>query len=201
MTSPALFPSNFELHQSIAERNNSTNGSLLLSNNVNPNFNIRGRIGRDPRPALPRLVSRHTAPESVTPAHTHDPRHYIKLQDFSKFWSAIKSSEHVKGASEETDIVKWTFKDGSSVEVKQEEHSSINHYITYSVITSQPELTYSSVLSTIRCYAVTSGEAEGSTFVEWTGNFSSDADAGVIQDAKFKRREALADLAKAAKKA
>jgi len=116
--------------------------------------------------------------------------------------------------------VKWTFKDNAVIEVKQEEHSSINHYITYSVITAQPELTYSSVVSTIRCYAVTSGEAEGSTFVEWTGNFSSDADAGmythfwwmgggcsltilfagVIQDAKFKRREALADLAKVAKK-
>lgn len=113
---------------------------------------------------------------------------------------------------------------------------TINHYITYSIITSKPELSYSSVLSTIRLYAVTSGEAEGSTYIEWTGNFSSDADAGkcycyrtnhvphccidtasstyfpeplanhvlssarigVIQDAKFKRRDALADLAKAA---
>merc|ERR1712070_328063 len=73
--------------------------------------------------------------------------HYIKLQDFSKFWSAMNKSEFAKGASEETDIVKWTFKDGTVL--------------------------------------------EGSTFVEWTGNFSSDADASVIQDAKFKRREAL----------
>ena len=55
---------------------------------------------------------------------------------------------------------------------------TINHYITYSVITSQPASTFSSVLSTIRLYPVTSGEAEGSTFIEWTGNFSSDADAG-----------------------
>jgi hypothetical protein len=55
---------------------------------------------------------------------------------------------------------------------------TINHYITYSVITSSPELTYSSVLSTVRLFPVTSGEQEGSTFVEWTGNFSSDADAG-----------------------
>merc|ERR1712070_869992 len=124
--------------------------------------------------------------------------HYIKLQDFSKFWSAMNKSEFAKGASEETDIVKWTFKDGTVIEVKQEEHSSINHYITYSVITAQPALTYTSVLSTIRCYPITSGDLEGSTFVEYTGNFSSDADAGVIQDAKFKRREALADLAKAA---
>ncbi|KAI0845828.1 hypothetical protein F5Y00DRAFT_160932 [Daldinia vernicosa] len=124
--------------------------------------------------------------------------HHIKLQDFSNFWSALKSSQYVKGTSDETDVVKWTFQDGTELEVKQEEHSTINHYITYSVITAKPELTYSSVLSTIRCYAVTSGELEGSTFVEWTGNFSSDADAGVIQDAKFKRRDALADLAKAA---
>jgi hypothetical protein len=55
---------------------------------------------------------------------------------------------------------------------------SINHYITYSVITAQPALTYTSVLSTIRCYSITSGDLEGSTFVEYTGNFSSDADAG-----------------------
>lgn len=88
------------------------------------------------------------------------------------------------------------------------------------MITSQPELSYTSVLSTVRCYPITSGELEGSTFVEWTGNFSSDANAGmkthwemttvitwtnsrvagVIQDAKFKRREALADLAKVAAK-
>ncbi|WQF76615.1 Putative polyketide cyclase/dehydrase, START-like domain superfamily [Colletotrichum destructivum] len=125
--------------------------------------------------------------------------HFIKLQNFQNFWSALKGSEAVK-AQEETDVVRWTFKDGTVLEVKQEEHSTINHFITYSVITSQPELSYTSVVSTIRCYPVTSGESENSTFVEWTGNFSSDADAGVIQDAKFKRREALADLAKAAAK-
>ena len=55
---------------------------------------------------------------------------------------------------------------------------TINHYITYSVISSEPAPTYTSVVSTIRCYAITSGDLEGSTFVEYTGNFSSDADAG-----------------------
>lgn len=49
--------------------------------------------------------------------------HFIKLQDFSKFYSALDKSEYVKGASEETDIVKWSFKDGTVLEVKQEEHS------------------------------------------------------------------------------
>ncbi|KAI8944572.1 hypothetical protein F4801DRAFT_571276 [Xylaria longipes] len=126
--------------------------------------------------------------------------HHIKLQNFSNFWSALKSSEFVKGASDEADVVHWTFNDGTELEVKQEEHSTINHYITYSIIAAKPDLTYTSVLSTIRCYGVTSGELEGSTYVEWSGHFSSDADAGVIEDAKFKRRDALADLAKAAAK-
>lgn len=32
-------------------------------------------------------------------------------------------SLQVKGASPDTDVVKWTFKDGTVIEVKQEEHS------------------------------------------------------------------------------
>jgi len=137
---------------------------------------------------------------AVIEATFSDVWHLIKLQDFSKFWSALDKSEWVKGTSDEADVVKWTFKDGTAVEVKQEEHSSIDHFITYSVISAQPELSYSSVVSTIRAYPITSGKHEGQTFVTWSGNFSSDADASVIQDAKFKRREALADLAKAASK-
>lgn len=75
---------------------------------------------------------------------------------------------------------------------------SINHFITYSIITSNPALTYTTQLATIRLHEVTSGPHAGGTFVQWTGQFSGDADAGVMEDAKFKRREALADLEKAA---
>ncbi|KAG0652287.1 hypothetical protein D0Z07_0780 [Hyphodiscus hymeniophilus] len=137
---------------------------------------------------------------AVIEAKFSDVWHLIKLENFSDFWSALKSSELVKGASPDTDIVKWSFKDGTILEVKLDEHSSIDHFITYSVITAQPELSHTSVLSTIRCFPVTSGKHEGHTYVQWSGHFSSDADAGVIEDAKFKRREALADLAKAVAK-
>lgn len=100
---------------------------------------------------------------------------------------------------------------------------TINHMISYSVITSDPELTYSSVLDTIRLHPVTAGPHADSTFVEWSANFSSDANAGewtrsslptcfccpymiltlpgVISDAKYKRIEALLDLEKAVTKA
>ena len=147
-------------------------------------------------PAIPTSTS--VSESAVIAAPFSSVWHLIKLQDFSKFWSKLDKSEYVKGTSDETDIVQWTFKDGTVLDVKQEEHSSIDHYITYSIISSQPALSYTSVVSTIRAYPITSGDHEGQTFVTWSGNFSSDADAGVIADAKFKRREALADLAKAA---
>ena len=56
--------------------------------------------------------------------------HLIKLQDFHQFWSKLSKSEHVKGTSPETDVIKWTFKDGTVLDVKQEEHSvgSLSHY-------------------------------------------------------------------------
>ena len=60
---------------------------------------------------------------SVIPAPLAQVWHLIKLQDFHQFWTKLAKSEHVKGASPETDIVKWTFKDGTEQEVKQEEHS------------------------------------------------------------------------------
>ncbi|EAA32891.1 Bet v1-like protein [Neurospora crassa] len=126
--------------------------------------------------------------------------HFIKLQEFDKFWSAISKAEHVKGTSEETDIVRWTFKDGNVIEVKQDEHSNLEHFITFSVINAEPELSYSSVVNTIRLWPVTSGEFANTTFIRWSTRFSSDADLGVIEDAKYKRQDALKDLSKAAEK-
>jgi hypothetical protein len=60
---------------------------------------------------------------AVIEARFSDVWHLIKLQNFSDFWTALEKSEFVKGASPDTEIVKWTFKDGVVLEVKQEEHS------------------------------------------------------------------------------
>jgi len=60
---------------------------------------------------------------AVIQAKFSDVWHLIKLENFSAFWSVLKTSEVVKGVSSETDVVKWTFVDGTVLEVKQEEHS------------------------------------------------------------------------------
>jgi hypothetical protein len=72
-------------------------------------------------PAIPTSTS--VSESAVIDAPFSDVWHLIKLQDFSKFWSKLEKSEFVKGASPETDVVQWTFKDGQTLEVKQEEHS------------------------------------------------------------------------------
>lgn len=53
------------------------------------------------------------------------------VQDFKNFWSALKSSEFVE-SQKETDVVKWTFTDGTVLEVKQEEHSVSTHSLRHS---------------------------------------------------------------------
>lgn len=78
---------------------------------------------------------------------------------------------------------------------------AINHSITYGIVSSSETLSYTSQLSKITCHRITSGKHAGSTFVTWTAEFSNDASAEVIEDARYKREDALADLEKAAKKA
>jgi hypothetical protein len=68
-------------------------------------------------------TSTSVSESAVIEAHFSDVWHLIKLPDFSKFWSALEKSEWVKGTSSEADVVSWKFKDGTTVEVKQEEHS------------------------------------------------------------------------------
>jgi hypothetical protein len=71
--------------------------------------------------AIPTSTS--VSESAIIEAHPSDVWHLIKLASFSKFWTQLASSEEVKGTSPETDVVKWTFKDKTELQVKQEEHS------------------------------------------------------------------------------
>ena len=72
---------------------------------------------------MPIPTSTSVLESTVIPASLAQVWHLIKLQDFSAFWSKLSKSEIITGASPETDLVKWAFKDGTVLEVKMEEHS------------------------------------------------------------------------------
>ena len=73
------------------------------------------------QPLIPTSTS--VVESSLIPAHISQVWHLIKLPTFHAFWSALKSCEEVKGASPDTETVRWVFKDGTTQDVKQEEHS------------------------------------------------------------------------------
>lgn len=79
-------------------------------------------------------------------------------------------TEH--GIDDEAIIYELKFQDGSVLTVKEEAKSLIDHSISWSIITAEPKMSYSSVLSTISLKKVT---ASGSTFAQFAGAFSSDA--------------------------
>jgi hypothetical protein len=112
--------SSFHRNSSLLHKNTIPPLSFPNTNNTNPNSPKHSKHTFK-MSAIPTSTS--VSESAVIRAPLSHVWHLIKIQDFSKFWSALSGSEYVKGASEETDIVKWTFKDGTVIEVKQEEHS------------------------------------------------------------------------------
>eukprot|EP00127_Corallochytrium_limacisporum_P001888 Clim_evm43s88 gene=Clim_evmTU43s88 len=120
-------------------------------------------------------------------------------------WNVIKGCQHgwwnlVTGceldncaATEVGGVRKITFKDGTVQMVKVIEVSELEYYVTYEVISSEPALKVMSSVSTMRLYRVSE---TNQTFMEWTTNFSSDADQEVVQDNKYKKLDAFNDLRK-----
>ncbi|ETO21870.1 hypothetical protein RFI_15333 [Reticulomyxa filosa] len=111
---------------------------------------------------------------------------------------------------------------GTSQTIQIVELSELKHFVTYSIVMSEPRFVfftiflifekkssllcvfsvkYSSATHTIKLFPVTVpvGGAEAQTFIQWETDFSNDAKIDVIEDSRFKKREAFSDLAKALK--
>ena len=120
----------------------------------------------------------------------------ISQREFS-WWTIVDNCILVDGLSFLTldSSLRINFKDGHSWTVAMRELSSINHKLTFEVITCEPEGVVSAAIHSISLQRITTG-SHSSTFVQWTTDFSSDATLEVVTDASFKRKEALDDLTK-----
>ncbi|KAG0333609.1 hypothetical protein BG004_000764 [Podila humilis] len=118
-----------------------------------------------------------------------------KVRDVNlNFWRAVNSVEARGGLGEVGSTRKIHFKDGAVQEVKVVELSDLAHFVSFDFIQANPPVEFMSALHTISLRKVT---AHNTTFVEWSAEFSSDADLAVIEDSRYKRQEGLEDLAKA----
>ncbi|TLD18169.1 hypothetical protein PspLS_10355 [Pyricularia sp. CBS 133598] len=125
----------------------------------------------------------------------------IQLRNFQNFFVGINKTEVLPSKDFQPEIIRWTFDDGTVLDVREEEYSNITNCMSFYIVQCQPwGLPYTNVLTTIRLYPITSRAAEGGTFVQWSGHYTADAKEEAVIDGHIKRREALGFLADAVEK-
>ena len=110
------------------------------------------------------------------------------------FWNIVESCEPAEGthSCEVGGMHTLTFKDGSVWVIELRELSQLHNSLTFQVITAEPALSVSSVLHTLKVQRVTLTDQ---AFVTWSTQFSIDATGEILEDSRFKRQDALTDLA------
>ncbi|KAJ2662214.1 hypothetical protein IWW48_001954 [Coemansia sp. RSA 1200] len=120
----------------------------------------------------------------------------LRKQDF-KFWSIVKTVELPESTSEVGGVRITTFNDGTVQKHRLVEYSELKRSLTYELIDSAPPVTTLSAQHSFRVYPVTSND---SAYVQWRSTFSSDDSVAAVADSKYKKRDALAELAKSLEK-
>merc|ERR1711997_1420257 len=89
------------------------------------------------------------------------------------------------------------YADGTKQTVQIMEISDLNRSIAYTVISSEPAVTYTSATHQIQVREVTNPvkDVKAQTFVEWTSDFSNDAKINIIEDSRYKKREGFKAMA------
>ena len=106
----------------------------------------------------------------------------------------VKETKYIKGSPNQVDsIVRISYVDGAQWEIRISEISDLKHSIAYQVLSTEPPHSVTSIIGQIVLRSVTDEEK---TFVEWITDFSNDADAGVIEDQRFKKMDFFADMKK-----
>lgn len=137
-------------------------------------------------------VSTHVQESAVVCAPQDSVWAVLRGLDFG-FDPLIKGGELIQGdsATEVGSVQRIWFHDGSEWSIQLSALSDREHTVEFELLSRTDGVVCSSCLHSIRLLPVTTA---GSTFVEWSVDFSNDADAAVIIDAQFKRKEALEAL-------
>jgi len=121
----------------------------------------------------------------------------VRPLDFKFLFAAVASakfddSKHKYNTVGSVRTITYKDKDSTKQKIRLAELSEHDHHVTWELVTSEPDLTYSGVTHTIRLRRVTSGDG---TFVEFTSDFSKDASTDVIYDSVYKKHDFFKALA------
>jgi hypothetical protein len=110
------------------------------------------------------------------------------------FPSSIKSTKFTSGTSHEVgSLFMVEYVDGSVWTYKLLEISENRRTLSFELISAEPEISFSSLLTTFRLLKVSESN---STYFAWESDYSNDVNSHVVQDGKFKKLDAFKDLKK-----
>lgn len=117
----------------------------------------------------------------------------LRTFNFDKFLpSSFKSVKFNSGSPNEVgSIFEVEYKEGSVWTFRLVEISETKRVLSWELISAEPQITFSSLLTTVRLYQVTE---DNSTFISWESDYSNDVNSHVLQDGKFKKLEYFKDL-------
>jgi hypothetical protein len=145
--------------------------------------------------------------ESMNITSCHQVESCVVSHPIDKVWSGLKGfefdkifSSHVKcvkfttgSASEIGSVFEVTYTEGAVWTFRIVELSEHRHVLTYELISCEPQIPFSSMLTTIRLLKVT---ADNTTYVQWETDYSNDVDSHIVQDSKYKKLDYFKDLKK-----
>jgi hypothetical protein len=125
--------------------------------------------------------------------------------NIDKVWNSFRSFEfeklfpsHIRsviftsgGPNEVGAVFDVEYVDGSVWTNKIGELSEVRRVISWEIISAQPVINFTSMLTTIRFHKITE---DNRTFLSWESDYSNDVNSHIVQDGNFKKLEYFKDL-------
>mmetsp|Transcript_3754 Transcript_3754/g.8012 ORF Transcript_3754/g.8012 Transcript_3754/m.8012 type:complete len:160 (-) Transcript_3754:39-518(-) len=129
----------------------------------------------------------HVAPERLWPL--------FKSLSFNQLTpSKVANVEVVSGSPGQVDSTfKIVYTDGAEWSIHILGVSDFHNSIIWEVVHAEPSTGFTSSINILRIFRVTS---DNTSFVTWSTEYSSDAKYQVLADAKYKKLEAFAEIAR-----
>jgi len=121
---------------------------------------------------------------------------WAELRSFKFAWNPLvvsSETEEKKSASEVGAVIRVTYKDKTIQRLKVVEISDLSHTVAWDLIESVPHVSVLSASHTVKLRRISESN---SSFIEWTTDFSKDADSAVTADAAYKQKENFQGLNK-----
>jgi hypothetical protein len=139
------------------------------------------------------VTSCHQVESTVLTAQIEKVWEILKSFNFHKFLSThVKNTKFTSGSAVEVgSVFEIEYADGSVWTFRIIELSELRHVIAYELISANPSIDFTSMVTFIKLLKVTDGNH---TYVSWETDFSNDINSHIVQDQKFKKLEYFKEL-------